>query len=169
MKAGLGFGVIMGIFYIISDLIIRDPDTIWTSILSGIIGGAIAGLLFGWLTGLFSKKVQRSIQPELEPGEEIIFHTTANHFKGVEAVGGKLFLTNKRLLFQSHLFNIQNHSLDIYLEHIQGMERFKTMGLVNNGLKILTHNSCEKFVVEKINEWQAHLAQYNNAAKHALY
>jgi hypothetical protein len=168
MKAGLGFGVIMGIFYIVSDYIIREPDTIWAGVLTGIIGGAIAGLLFGWITGLFTKKVKRSLQPIFEAGEVLVLETNANHFKGIEAVGGKLFLTNKRLLFQSHSFNIQNHSLNILLNQIKGTERFKTMGLVNNGLKILTDRSIEKFVVEEINQWQACLAQYNNAKQHAL-
>jgi hypothetical protein len=90
----------------------------------------------------------------------MIFQTSANHFKGIEAVGGKLYLTNKNLIFKSHKLNIQNHELIIKLSDIKEIKRFRLMGLTDNGLSIHIHeNRKEKFVVEKIEEWLLYLEQ----------
>ena len=84
----------------------------------------------------------------------ILFQTGANHFKGVEAVGGKLTLTSKRLVFQSHYLNIQNHQLFIYLRNITSFARYKTLKIVNNGLLITTaQDITEKFVVQQPERW----------------
>ncbi len=168
-KAGLGFGIVMAIFFILQDVLTNENFTskeILKSVVLGIIGGAVAGSLFGWLMGLFSKSkfVQKTTRVDTGPGEEILFQTAANHFKGVEAVGGKLFLTNKRLIFKSHKLNIQNHQLSISLPDIDRNDRYKTLGLVNNGQAITTkQNVTEKFVVDRVEEWLQHLAGSKNS------
>ena len=105
-----------------------------------------------------NKVLERNIKIKLEPGEIFIFESSANHFKGLEAVGGKLFLTDKRLIFKSHSLNIQNHQLIIQLSAIVSIGRFKPLGLTNNGLFIIDKNKeTEKFVVEKLDEWLIYL------------
>ena len=84
----------------------------------------------------------------------------------MEGVGGKLYLTNWRLVFQSHKLNIQNHQLSINLMDIQSVGRYKTLGLVNNGLTIVTTNTTEKFVVEQVNQWIKQLADMKNISQH---
>ncbi len=116
----------------------------------------MGGLVFGWLIGKFvnSKLLTKGTEIVLEPSENILFETGANHSKGLEAVGGKLYLTNKRLVFKSHKFNIQGHELSIPLSDISKVERTKTWGLINNSLSITTTgNKIEKFVVEQPGEW----------------
>ncbi|MGZ5283455.1 MAG: GRAM domain-containing protein, partial [Bacteroidia bacterium] len=89
-----------------------------------------------------------------QPGENIVFETPANHFKGIEAVGGSLYLTSKRLVFKSHKLNIQNHEFSIDLVEIKSVDRYKSIGLADNGLSIITSKGVtEKFVVEQIEEW----------------
>ena len=105
LKTGLSFGITMTIFFVLKDLLTHDNLTtkqIIISIISGVIGGTITGLLFGWLMGLFanSKFLTKGVKIDNEPDENILFETGANHFKGAEGVGGKLFLTNKRLVFK---------------------------------------------------------------------
>lgn len=148
----------MSIFYIGLILLDNNHTThhIAKSIIAGIIGGAIGGVLFGWVIGAFSKSrfVSATTKISTEPDEIVLFETPANHFKGIEAVGGKLYLTNKRVIFKSHKLNIQNHELSIKLGDISCVERYKTLGVVNNGLSIMTsQNSIEKFVVEQVEEW----------------
>lgn len=158
-KAGLIFGIVMAVFFILQNLLANDYNTskeITASVVSGLIIGVISGLLFGWLMGLFinSKFVKKTTKVDTEPGENILFQTPANHFKGIEGVGGKLYLTNKRLIFKSHKLNIQNHQLSIELTDINNVGRYKTLGLMNNGLSIMTNqNKTEKFVVEQVDEW----------------
>ena len=166
-KAGLSFGVFMAVFFILKDLFAADDLTtkqILIIIFSACLGGAIAGLLFGWLTGLFSKSkfVSETTKIDTDPDENILFDTPANHFKGIEGVGGRLYLTNRRLIFKSHKLNIQNHQLSIDLSDIKQVDRYKMLGLVNNGLALTTiPDKTEKFVVEKIEKWVKILTDKN--------
>lgn len=109
------------------------------------------------------KFVSETTKIDTEPDENILFQTPANHFKGAEGVGGKLYLTSKHLIFKSHKLNIQNHQLSINLTDIYHVDRYKTLGLINKGLSIITkQNTTEKFVVEQVNEWQRQLAYRKN-------
>lgn len=167
IKAGLTFGIAMTVFFILQDLLTHDNLTtknIIILIVSGLFGGALAGLLFGWLLGMFanSKLVTQATKIDTEADETILFEIGANHFKGVEGVGGKLYLTNKRLVFKSHKLNIQNHELSIILTDIDKVDRYKTLGLVNNGLAVTTaDNKIEKFVVQQVDEWVNQLTEKN--------
>ena len=159
IKAGLSFGIAMAIFFILKDLLTHDNLTtknIIISIISALFGSAVSGLLFGWLIGLFanSKFVTQGTKIDIEADETILFETGANHFKGSEGVGGKLYLTNKRLVFKSHKLNVQNHQLSISLSDIEKVDRYKTLGIINNGLVVtITKNTIEKFVVQQPDEW----------------
>lgn len=158
-KPGFFYGLVIAI-YIIAKNLLTDSDLSVKKILiilaTGIVGGALSGLLFGWLMRLFanSKMLTKSTKIDIQEGETIVFDTGANHFKGIEAVGGKLFLTNKRLVFKSHKFNFQPHELSISLNEIDNVCRCKTAGIVDNGLCLTTTgNKTEKFVVEQAEEW----------------
>ena len=66
------------------------------------------------------------VQIDLVDKEKIEFVKGANHFKGIEAVGGKFFVTNQRIVFKSHSFNIQNHELTIEFHDIQSIKFYNT-------------------------------------------
>ena len=174
IKSGLIFGIAMAMFYIIQGLLTHDNLTrkdIIITIVAGLIGGAVAGLLFGWIIGLFanSKFLNKATKIETGANEIVVFETGANHFKGAEAVGGKLYLTNKRLVFKSHKLNIQNHELSINLSDIEKVDRYKTLGIANNGLAVQTINhSIEKFVVQQPVEWMEHLTGKNGLQQLAI-
>lgn len=83
-----------------------------------------------------------------------IFKTAANHIKGSESVGGKLYLIQDALVFISHVFNIQRHELAIPISEIAELVLTKNMGLVPNGLTVrLKNGMAEKFVVNKRKVW----------------
>lgn len=159
IRAGLVFGITLVIGNVGWDLATENNYTsehLTRLIVSRLIAGAIGGFLFGWLIGVFAKSnfVKATSKIETETDEDVLFETPANHFKGIEAVGGKLYLTNKRLIFKSHKMNIQNHELSIDLNNIKSVDRHKTLGLIDNGLSIITSQSMtEKFVVEQVEEW----------------
>lgn len=58
------------------------------------------------------------MKTELLPNETVIKEGAANLQRGAETVGSKLFLTNQRLVFESHAFNIQTGATLIELAHI---------------------------------------------------
>jgi hypothetical protein len=156
VKSGIFFGLFMSAWFIVAAIFI-DKEGAGKGILVGIIEGLSAGFLFGHTVYYFGKRTDKAVQFDPEPGENLLFQSGANHFQGLEAVGGKLILTNKRLVFKSHSLNIQRHTLSVPLSQLQHAERYKTMGLVNNGLKIVTGTGTEKFVVDKAAEWQSML------------
>ncbi len=168
IKAGLSFGILMTIFYIVYGLLTEDNLTtkhIILRIASGIVGGCIAGFIFGLSAGWFgnSKSIMKGTEINLEKDETILFEAPANHFKGIEAVGGKLYLTNNRLVFKSHKFNFQNHEISIALSDIEKVNKYKVLGIANTGLSITTdENKTEKFVVQKREEWMKQLQEKNN-------
>lgn len=168
IKMGLTFGLMMFVFYVIQDLLNADAITtkvIFKSVASSLVEAVIGGFLFGWLMGVFanSKFVNKGTQIILNAGEMILHSTPGNHIKGIEAVGGKLYLTNQRLVFKSHKMNIQKHELSIDLNDIAYVQRYKVLSLMNNGLEVVTNqNKKEKFVVEpqEVDGW---LSQFENS------
>jgi GRAM domain len=157
-RAGLIFGIVTTVFYLVESLFTSDnlsKNQILKSLAAGLLAGVISGFLFGWLIGLFAKPkfVTRTTKIETESDENILLETPANHIKGIEGVGGKLYLTNKRLIFKSHKLNVQNHQFSLKLTDIKNVDRFKNAGFLNNGLSITTMMGKEKFVVEQIDDW----------------
>lgn len=165
LKVGLSFGVGMTIFFIIQKLWTADTLTskaIFKSVVIGLIGGVVAGFIFGLIIGWFktSKFISTATTIETQPDETISFQTPANHFKGAEGVGGRLYITNKRIIFKSHKLNIQNHKLSINLTDINKVDRYKSLGIIDNGIEIISkNNNIDKFVVEQAAEWIKKLNQ----------
>jgi len=154
-KMGSVFGLIMFVFYVAQNLLTADTitaTTILKTLASSFLAAAIGGFLFGWLMGAFanSKFVEKETQITLKTGETILHSTLGNHIKGIEAVGGKLYLTNQRVVFKSHKLNFQRHALSIDLNDIAYVQRYKTLGLINNAIAVISNeNKKEKFVVEQ--------------------
>lgn len=153
LLAGLLFGLPMGLFA-------------WLSTGRLLIGGAVglvAGMLFAAAIALFVDKARRGGQDERElfgdpepfgPDEEILREGLANHFKGLEGVGGKLYLTDRRLRFISHKLNIQRHDESYPLEEIASAEPTRTLGIIPNGLRVTSLDGRrERFVVHERRQW----------------
>jgi hypothetical protein len=101
-----------------------------------------------------AKRLYEKAQVETTSNEIILKEAGANHFKGKEGVGGKLVLTNKRLIFKSHKFNVQNHQENFDLVEIVSAQRTKNMKIFNNGLLLALNNKEKhKFVVDEPSEW----------------
>jgi hypothetical protein len=80
--------------------------------------------------------------------EEILADVAANLFRGIEAVGGRLKITSRRVVFEPHAFNLQKMSAEMFLSDIVEVSKRNTMGIVPNGLLIRTKAGVEyKFVV----------------------
>lgn len=154
LLAGLAFGILLGIFLgFLLDL------------KSAMIAGSISGLAFGAILYFFvsSKMVKRQTQIDGAGNLTLIHSGGANHFKNGEAVGGKLYLLPDRLQFKSHSFNIQNHEHTIELTKIREVSFYNTLGLVPNGLAIITTDGhAEKFVVNGRKLWKEEIERLVN-------
>ena len=85
-------------------------------------------------------------QPQNE-GEELIGTFGANLWRGFEAVGGRMILTNQRVLFEAHNFNVQTAPVAIQLSAIDTVAPSLTLGIIPNGLTIHSAGKEYKFVV----------------------
>lgn len=124
----------------------------------GLFFGVFMGIGFPFVTQKFGQKftsnIGKDITPELTQDEKIEIEGPANLFRGMEGVGGKLFLTNKKVVFKSHKINIQKGQTDIYYENISEIIKRKTLKLIENGIRIKTNDGNEfDFVVNEREKW----------------
>ncbi len=84
----------------------------------------------------------------LEPGEKLMAEVLANLWGGWEAVGGKLYITDRRIRFESHPFNVQVGPAEILMSEVKALSRANNLGLVSNGLLVeTTKRGCYRFAV----------------------
>ena len=84
----------------------------------------------------------------LEPGESPIKQGRANLQRGAETVGGRLFLTDRRLIFEAHIFNVQRGGDQIQLGQIAEMRPawtkfFGVIPVVPSTLRVRTDGGAE--------------------------
>jgi hypothetical protein len=155
--AGLAFGLPMGAMVIVMTGNLR----------LGLALGFLSAALFGFIMGAFARMAERSntfdpgsAGPDFLPGEDVLHNGLANHWKGMESVGGKLYLTNRRLRFRSHALNVQVHDESYPLELITTVEPTRTLGLIPNGLLVtLEDGRRERFVVHQRKAWVSAVAE----------
>ena len=72
----------------------------------------------------------------------------ANYFRGKMAVGGRVTFGESALTFHPHLFNLSHKDETIAYADMQTVGGRDTLGLVSNGVLIVTKDGTEhKFVV----------------------
>lgn len=89
---------------------------------------------------------------DLHPGERSVRDGAANMQRGIEAVGGRLFLTDARLVFHSHAFNVQTGVTEVPLHEVRSVARcwtrlFGLLPLVPNSISVRTDRAEHRFVV----------------------
>ncbi len=79
---------------------------------------------------------------ELKEGEKILADVGVNLFRGIEAVGGRMKITNRRILFEAHAINLQKMPAEIPLDQIAEIRERNTLGIVPNGILIGGGETC---------------------------
>lgn len=89
---------------------------------------------------------------ELSESEVVILKKPANLFRGIEAVGGWMSITNKRIIFNPHKLNIQKQPIEMLYSEILEVSKRNTFYCVPNGIKIKVKTGQQyKFVTWKRN------------------
>lgn len=84
----------------------------------------------------------------LNRDESIISKKSANLFRGFFAVGGFLYVTNQRLVFEPHALNFRGHPFELEISGVTQVKTRNTLGVIPNGVSITQKNGTEyKFVV----------------------
>ncbi len=101
------------------------------------------------------------MKTEIRNGEQIIKTGAANLQKNIETVGGKLYLTSQRLVFEAHKINLQGGVTEVELSNIQSSRPCWTrfLGLIPlfpNSLAVFTKQGKEyRFVLFGRHAWAA--------------
>jgi len=101
-----------------------------------------------------------NMKTELNINEELIKKGGANLQRGIETVGGHLYLTNQRLIFEGHKLNIQSGNTIIDLSNIDYTVKVWTkflnlVPLIPNSLAVKCKKGEEyKFVLFGRNAWE---------------
>jgi hypothetical protein len=99
----------------------------------------------------------------LRPDEKVVREGGANLQRGMETVGGKLYLTNQRLFFQTHAFNVQAGPTQIELPEVMGTKLCWTkflgfLPVFPNSLEIQTTSGTTYcFVLYGRKQWAAEI------------
>jgi hypothetical protein len=99
------------------------------------------------------------MKTELQPGEKIVRQGPANLQKNVETVGGWLFLTTSRLVFEAHSLNFQGGITEIDLADVSRVEKCWTkflglLPLLPNSLAVQTRAGNDfRFVLYSRDTW----------------
>lgn len=153
IKAGVYFGITMGVFFGVLNIPFYGARGLLKALYCMLISGTLFGLLIFIFTYIQSKKF-KGIKDIITKTESIVFDDAANHFVGKEAVGGWLFLTKKSLLFMSHKYNVNNHTLEIHINEISKISGVKRFSMKPNAILVeIKDGQKEKFVVNNPALW----------------
>ena len=111
---------------------------------------------------LLAELLTKNLKVDYNEKETEIYSDGANLWRGALSVGGKLILTEERLIFLPHNFNLGFGGKDEYIDlsDINSAKKVRTIELIDNGLRITLSNETElKFVVNKREKWIEHLKQ----------
>ena len=177
LRTGFTFGLLMAAILgpVFSGLVAyamwtRDVETeviLSSATLGGayfVLVGLLTGVPFGLLMAAFPSTVEelgrspiRSVP--LDEGESLVREESAGRIVGKERVGGRLFLTNRRLLFRS--LDEQAEECSWLLAHIVTV-RQRNLGLLPDGLQvILADGRVEWFSVA---DWQGWIEALDGAS-----
>ena len=107
---------------------------------------------------------------ELKPGENLIRSTPANMQRGLEAVGGKLYLTDSRILFTSHKFNFQNGPTEIALAAVDSVQLswtriFGMVPVFPNSFVVRAAGAEYSFVTSTREQWLKAIGAQTSASR----
>ncbi len=105
----------------------------------------------------------------LDTGELIIKKGGATHQRSGEGVGGKLFLTNLRLLFRPHFLNIQTQEISIPLVDILVVDTPHSDFISSKLAIVLKDRSIEFFIVRKRRDWMKEITNVIGAGLQASH
>jgi len=144
--AGFTFAIIIGLYLLFTD---RKDIALVIAIFTAIVSPII------FYFKIFSK-IDYSVQFQKIDKSYIVYSGLANHFKNGISVGGKLYLLNDKLIFQTNVINYtQRHEQTIDINEVTEVIFVDTMGFINNGLCIkINNNENRTFVVNKRKIWK---------------
>ena len=108
------------------------------------------------------------MKTQLRPGEQVVKQSLGNMKRGLQNIGGKLYLTTQRVIFEPHVFNIHSTIIAIELGQISSATATWTtllgVPLVPNAVQVEspTGQAC-RFAVFNRQQWAGAIEWQRNA------
>jgi hypothetical protein len=161
-RIGLGSLVLLTVGTVIGAVQWWSTGSLTTGLLEGLSAGAVftVGLFIGSIAlQRFSVFGIKTVDG-WDAGEVVIRSGAANMMKRGYALGGKLYLTNKRLRFCPHRINIETSDYSFPVSHVNSIEPSRAMGVVPNAITISLHDGrAIKFVVYDRMKWVSTISE----------
>lgn len=153
----IAFGIVCSIF-----VILLNGEITTDNIISGLLQGLLIALSIKiavplivnrWLGNVANRL--DAVTPSPTKGE-IVCESRANLFDRKTAFGGKIFLTNEYIIFNSHGLNLKKKKVKIAIKEISTIDKWvhKQSSVTDNGLVIRTTRGNEfKFAVDHRDNW----------------
>lgn len=153
------------ILYLLDSFTGIKTRPLYQLILEGIIFAVVYGFLFYVMTEIMIPMLARSVKPLLIENETVKMDGSASLVKGFEKIGGKLFLTDSRLIFKPHKLNIHRKQISFELDQISDVMKRKGSTTLNNGVRVTTTEGKKvDFMVHERDLWLKKLHDENDNA-----
>jgi hypothetical protein len=129
---------------------------------SGIFLGSICGLVFGLtLAAIIRIQENRAIgNPPVLAYEELLRDGRASHTKGHRGQSGRLYLTNKQILFEAFPPNKPAYRVSIPIHEVAGLNLRRRFGVFPIFLDVLFKDGKrETFVTDDVRDWIGEISQ----------
>lgn len=135
------------------------------SLAVGVMTGLIIGALFTAFMMIFRRLTQQGARMLHEVGgwadeEKVLKSGPANLIRSNEGIGGTLYLTDRRIRFRAHRFNVDVGDYSFSLASVQSAAPSRIWGIYPTGLLVrLSDGRQMKFVVYDRADWAAAIQQ----------
>jgi hypothetical protein len=129
-------------------------------IFNAVFFGLFWGLGYLYFMEYFAKRWNKkvAVNPKLLEKEEIQVYGPANYANIWVAVGGKLFITDHRLIFKSHKYNFNRPQINIELDQIENITLKSPLNLFDSMMVIkVSDGKICKFNVNEREVWLEYL------------
>lgn len=137
-KAGLFLSLLLTYFPIIClvNWIMGNEIDGLSNFVQSILFALFMTISLPWSAKFFSKKIEKTIKTTLKKDEEAIVDIPSGQKIGLIVYGGKLLLTDERLLFVRHGFFQKTRMWALQRENIDHIKPKKIFLIADNGIEI---------------------------------
>jgi hypothetical protein len=149
---GLPYGIFMGIYFGFER----------GGIKSGLFLGSICGIVFGLIMAAIVRiQENRAIgSPPVLIDEVLLRDGRASHTKGRRGQSGRLYVTNKQILFEAFPPNKPAYRVSIPVHEVAGLNLRKRFGVFTIFLDVLYKDgNRERFVTDDVGDWIHEISQ----------
>ena len=151
LSSGLIFAFLNSL---VSYFVLEDGFSASRFVSNMILFGIIFGFGYLFLMKKLTARLMKKISIDLFDIEEKQFDGPATLIKDAEGVGGKLVLTDQRLVFKSYQINIQSGANEYLLAELREVHPRKSAKLFQNEMRIITTEGQHyDFVVYERDLW----------------